>query len=266
MNFRSLMEGISSRSLAAVLASIVVSASTMVPAHAIVNIEEMRMDETSPGWASSATLSFSGKRGNIHEDKFALNGGLQWVSDDLKFRNLLLLTFNRDSAEGTTFSRDLFAHLRHTRQLTATSAWETFVQHQAEPLNADYRRQLLGTNGRFAVNQRFIQGYFGAGVMYEKRRVIPASYRVERDDWRFNLYLNSRYELSDTAEFAVSFYVQPKVSNLSDVRSTVNAGITSRITRLFALTLDVTYANETEPLFGQAHDEWSYSMGVNMRF
>lgn len=266
MNLRSLVAGMSSGLLACLSVGVLIVASTVLPAHAIVNVEEMRMDETSSGWASSATLSFSGKRGNIHEDKFSLNGGLHWVSEDLRLRNLLLLTLNRDSAEGTTFSRDIFAHLRHTRQLTETSAWEMFVQHQAEPLNADYRRQLLGSNGRFAVNQRFIQGYFGAGVMHEKRRVIPVSHALERDDWRFNFYLNSRYDLSDTAELAVSFYVQPKVSSLSDVRSTINAGITSRVTRLFALTLDVSYANESEPLFGQAHDEWSYSMGVNMRF
>lgn len=238
-----------------------------LPAQAIVNIEELRMDETSPGWSNSTTLSFSGKRGNVHEDKFSINGGLQWVSDDLQVRNLLLLTVNRDTAEGTTFSRDTFGHVRHTRQLTEISALELFVQHQAQPLNDDYRRQLGGANGRFRVDERFINGYFGAGVMYEQRRVIPnAVGAVERHDWRFNLYLNSRYELSDNAEFAVSFYVQPKVSDLSDIRSVINAGITSRVTRLFALTLDVSYANESEPLFGQAHNEWSYSMGINMRF
>lgn len=237
------------------------------PAHAIVNIEELRMDESEPGWSTSTTFSFSGKRGNIEEDKFALNGGLQWVSEDLHVRNLLLLTVNRDRAEGTTFSRDAFAHLRHTRQLTEVLAWELFAQHQAEPLNDDYRRRLLGTNARFRVDQRFIHGYFGAGIMYEERRVIPiADVEVEREDWRFNFYLNSRYELSDNAELALSFYVQPKASDPSDIRSIVNAGITSRVTRLFSLTFDVSYANESEPLFGQAHDEWSYSMGVNLRF
>lgn len=238
-----------------------------LPAQAIVNIEELRMDETSPGWSNSTTFSFSGKRGNVHEDKFSINGGLQWVSDELQVRNLLLLTLNRDSAEGTTFSRDTFGHLRHTRQLTEVSALELFVQHQAKPLNDDYRRQLGGVNGRFLVDHRFIHGYFGAGVMYEQRRVVPVVVgEVERNDWRFNMYLNSRYELNDNAEFAISFYVQPKVSDPSDIRSVVNAGITSRITRMFALTLDISYANESEPLFGQAHDEWSYGMGINLRF
>lgn len=238
-----------------------------LPAQAIINIEEMRMDETKPGWASSSTLTFSGKRGNIREDKLALNGGVQWNRDDLQVRNLLLFTLNRSSAEGTTFSRDSFVHVRHTRQLDETIAWELFAQHQDEPLNDDYRRQLAGTNARFRVDQRFIHGYFGAGVMYEERRVVPgANVEVSREDWRFNFYLNSRYQLSDNAELAASFYVQPKASDVSDIRSIVNVGITSRVTRLFSLTLDMSYSNESKPLFGQSHDEWTYSMGVNLRF
>ena len=238
-----------------------------LPAHAIVNIEDLRMDETQPGWASSSTLSFSGKRGNLHEDKLSLNGGIQWNREDLQVRNLILFTFNRSSAEGTTFSKDEFAHVRHTRQLTDISAVEFFAQHQEEPLNNGYRRQLVGSNARFRVTQPFIDGYFGAGLMYEERRVVPlADIEVAREDWRFNLYLNSRYELSDHADLALSFYVQPSVDDVSDIRSIVNLGVTSRITRWFALTLDVSYSNESEPLFGQRHDEWSYAMGINLRF
>lgn len=239
----------------------------VLPAQAIVNIEDMRMDETQPGWATSSTLTFSGKRGNLHEDKFSLNGGIQWNRDDLQVRNLILFTFNRSSAEGTTFSKDEFAHVRHTRQIAENTALELFAQHQEEPLNNSYRRQLVGSNARFRVEQPFIHGYFGAGIMYEERRVItlPES-EVNREDWRFNFYLNSRYELSDNADLAVSFYVQPKADDLSDVRSIINLGITSRITRLFSLTLDVSYSNESEPLFGQRHDEWTYGMGVNLRF
>ncbi|MCC5878716.1 MAG: DUF481 domain-containing protein [Idiomarina sp.] len=237
------------------------------PAKAIINIEELRMDETQPGWASSSTLAFNGQRGNIHEDKFSLNGGVQWNREDLQVRNLILFTVNRSQAEGTTFSEDYFGHLRHTRQLNDMVAWEVFTQYQEEPLNDSYRRRLAGTNARFPVEQPFIHGYFGAGVMYEERRVIPAELAaVERDDVRFNFYLNSRYELSENAELALSFYLQPSVDDLADTRSIVNLGITSRVTRLFSLTLDLSYSNESEPLVGQAHDAWSYSMGVNLSF
>lgn len=237
------------------------------PAQAIINIEELRMDETQPGWAASSTLSFSGKRGNIHEDKFSLNGGVQWNSDALHVRNLILFTVNRSQAEGTTFSEDYFGHLRHTRQVNEYLAWEVFTQYQEEPLNDSYRRRLVGSNARFRVEQPFIHGYFGAGLMYEDRRVIPVDLpAVERDDVRFNFYLNSRYELSENADLALSFYLQPVVDQLDDVRSIINLGITSRVTRLFSLTFDVSYSHESEPLIGQAHDEWSYGMGINLRF
>lgn len=237
------------------------------PAQAIINIEELRMDETQPGWASSSTLAFNGQRGNTDEDKFTLNGGIQWNRDDLQVRNLMLFTVNRSQAHGTTFSEDYFGHLRHTRQLNDVVAWELFTQYQEEPLNDSYRRRLAGTNARFPVEQPFIHGYFGAGVMYEERRVIANdSAPVERDDLRFNFYLNSKYELSDNAELALSFYLQPAVDNLADLRSIVNLGVTSRVTRLFSLTFDLSYSSESEPLVGQTHDAWSYSMGINLSF
>lgn len=236
-------------------------------AWAIVNIEDMRMDETKPGWMMSSTLSFSGKRGNLQEDKLSLNGGTQWISDDLKVRNLLLFTIANDRADGQTYSEDYFGHLRHTRQLDETIAWEAYLQHQSEPLNQDYKRELIGSNARVRVNTTIIDGYGGAGVLYEERSVaLPFLGDLERQDWRFNFYLNSRYPLSDNAEFAINFYIQPVVNDFSDIRSVINAGITSRVTRVFSLTLDVSYSNESEPLVGQAHDEWTYAMGLNFRF
>lgn len=237
------------------------------PVMAIINIEELRMDETQPGWAVSSTLDFSGKRGNLSEDQFTLNGGVQWNRDDLAVKNLVLFTVSHDRAESVTYSEDYFLHVRHTREATERASWEMFVQYQEEPLNNDYKRQLIGSNARFRIESFVINGYFGAGVMYEERFVSPAPLgRIERDDWRFNFYLNSRHELSENADFALSFYVQPSVDDLGDIRSVINMGLTSRITRLFSLTLDLNYSHESEPLFGQAHDEWSYGMGVNLRF
>ncbi|RUO31497.1 hypothetical protein CWE12_00395 [Aliidiomarina sedimenti] len=237
------------------------------PALSIVNIEDMRMDESKPGWMLSSTLSLSGKRGNLEEDKLSLNGGTQWISDDLKVRNLLLFTVANDRAEGETYSEEYFAHLRHTRQVVNGIAWELFGQHQSEPLNQDYKRQLIGSNARFRIETALVDGYGGAGLMYEERSVEPPlAEQIERNDWRLNFYLNSSYPLSDNAELAVNFYVQPAIEDFSDVRSVVNAGITSRLNRVFSLTLDVSYSNESEPLVGQAHDEWTYAMGLNFRF
>lgn len=238
-----------------------------LPAKAIVNIEDLRMDETKPGWAVSSTLSFDGKRGNLKEDKFALSGGMQWIRDDIQIRNLVLLTIKTDRADDVTYSEEYFGHLRHTRQLTDITAWEVFGQYQHEPLNNEYTRQLAGSNLRFRVARRLIDGYFGAGMMFEQRSVEPTPQTLsERSEWRFNFYLSSRYELNDHAEFAMSYYIQPALSDVTDIRAIVNAGLTSRITRLFSLTLDLSYNHESEPLQGQANNEWTYGMGVNLRF
>lgn len=237
------------------------------PAMAIVNIEEMRLDETSPGWKLSSTLSLDGKRGNVREDQFSLNAATQFITQDLHVRNLLLASMASDRTDGVTYSEDYFAHLRHTRQLGNDLAWETFVQYQNEPVNNDYTRQLVGSNARFNVDRGIIDGHAGIGLMLEETSVEPAARPSrERHDWRLNLYLDSTYALNNNSDFAISFYVQPALDDIDNVRSIVNAGVTSRISRLFALTLDVSFNNESKPLLGQAHSEWTYAMGFNIRF
>lgn len=237
------------------------------PAKAIVNIEEMRLDETEPGWKLSSTLRLDGKRGNVREDQFSLNAATQFITQDLKVRNLLLASMASDRTEGVTYSEDYFAHLRHTRQLGNDVAWELFAQYQTEPVNNDYTRQLIGSNARFNIDRGIIHGHAGVGVMLEETSVEPEGEAFrERRDWRLNLYLDSTYPLNENSDFAVGFYVQPALDDLSNVRSIVNAGVTSRISRLFALTLDVSFSNESEPLVGQAHTEWTYAMGFNIRF
>ncbi|MGX5913841.1 DUF481 domain-containing protein [Aliidiomarina sp. Khilg15.8] len=245
-----------------------------VPAMAIVNIEEMRLDESQPGWKLSSTLSLDGKRGNVREDQFALSVATQFITQDLKVRNLLLASMASDRTEGVTYSEDYFTHLRHTRQLRPNLAWELFAQYQHEPVNNDYRRQLVGSNARFNVDKGIIDGHAGIGLMFEETAVdgpsltpVPESETViERRDWRLNLYLDSTHALNENSDFAIGFYVQPALDDIKNVRSVVNAGITSRISRLFALTLDVSYSNESKPLLGQAHSEWAYNMGFNIRF
>ncbi|WP_157982807.1 DUF481 domain-containing protein [Aliidiomarina minuta] len=237
------------------------------PALAIINIEELRMDESEAGWQMSTTLNLSGQRGNIDEDKFALNGASQWISDDLNRRYLLLLSSAVDRAEGFTYSEEYFAHVRRTRQLTENWGWELFAQYQKEPLNNSYRRELLGTNARYRLQQTPFNGHAGMGIMYERRSVTPLiEGRKQANDWRFNFYLDSVYPLSENSEWAVGFYVQPRVDNMSDVRSIVNMGLTSRVTRLFSLTLDISFNNESNPLDGQSYSHWEYATGLNIRF
>lgn len=237
------------------------------PALAIINIEELRMDESVAGWQMSTTLNLSGQRGNIDEDKFALNGATQWISNDLNRRYLLLLSTAIDQAEGFTYSEEYFAHLRRTRQITADWSWEVFTQYQKEPLNNSYTRELLGTNARYKLQRTPFNGHAGMGIMYERRSVAPAiANRAQANDWRFNFYMDSVYPISEQAEWAISFYVQPRVDKPSDVRSIVNLGLTSRVTRLFSLTLDISFNNESNPLNGQSYSNWEYATGLNIRF
>lgn len=234
---------------------------------AIVNIENLRMDESKIGFSTSTTVSANGKRGNTKEDKYALNGGFQWVNHDRQRRNLLLFSAKQDQANGDTYSEAYFFHLRHTEQLTDDWAWESFVQHQSEPLNKKALRQLVGMNARVRLETLMLHGFGGIGIMYEDRSVQPAgSSVIELDAVRLNLYLTSKYALTENTNWAISLYAQPNVEEADDIRSIAATGITTRINSLFAFTFDVSYSHDSRPLAGQKQTDWTYSTGINLRF
>lgn len=234
---------------------------------AIVNIENLRMDESKIGFSTSATVSANGKRGNTEEDKYALNGGIQWINQDQQRRDLLLFSAKQDQSNGDTYSESYFLHLRHTEQLTDNWAWETYVQHQSEPLNQQALRQLVGMNARVRLQSFPFNGFGGLGLMYEKRSIEPIGAAIiERDATRLNFYLNSKYALTENTQWAISLYAQPNIEEIDDVRSIASSGITTHINSLFAFTFDMSYSHDSRPLLGQKQTDWTYSTGINLRF
>ncbi|MBE0494541.1 MAG: DUF481 domain-containing protein [Thiomicrospira sp.] len=248
--------------LALGLASLVISQS----AWAIVNIENLRMDETQSGWAASTTLGANGKRGNTDEDNFSITGGVQYISDNLKRRDLLLYDAGQSQSQGDTYSESYFVHYRHTEQLTHSWAWESFLQHESEPLSNDSKRNLIGMNARYRLDSFPFNGFGGAGIMYEERSIELLGEKVEDTGTRFNFYLDSKYSLSETTDWKISLYAQPKTDDFDNLRTVVSTGLTTRINSVFAFTLDAAYTHDSEPLTEQKNYDFSYKTGINIRF
>lgn len=245
------------------LASLAISQSAL----AIVNIENLRMDEHQVGVSASATISAKGKRGNTNEDEYGLDGGIQWLSDSRQRSDLLLFSSAQSRANQQTYSEEYFVHLRHTERLNDKWAWETYIQHESEPLTDDRLRSLIGTNLRYRLEFFPFNGHGGFGIMQEQRSVTPVGQeKVERDTTRFNFYLNSKYQLSETTDWNISLYAQPKTDEWEDLRSIIATGITTKINKTFAFTIDVSYSHDAKPMVEQKESDLSYKTGLNIRF
>ncbi|WP_044410958.1 DUF481 domain-containing protein [Thiomicrospira microaerophila] len=233
---------------------------------AIVNIENLRMDESQAGFSTSTTLSVSGKRGNTDEDIYGLTGGMQYIGEDTAVRNLFLYDLKNSQSNGTPYSESYFVHYRHTRQLNTHWAWEKFIQHQSEPLSDKRERNLIGTNARYRLTTSPFNGHAGVGLMYEQRSVKPNNQLTEDKGVRFNLYLDSKYKLSENTDWKISLYAQPKVDAIADLRSVASTGLTTRINQRFAFTFDLAYSHDAKPLTAQKSYDLNYKTGINLRF
>jgi hypothetical protein len=236
-------------------------------AFAIVNIENLRMNEDQTGFSASSTISAKGKRGNTDEDEYALDGGIQWLSESRQRSDLLLFSSEQNRANQQTYSEEYFIHLRHTEALTEKWAWEIYAQHESEPLTDDRLRNLVGSNLRYRLDFFPFNGHGGVGLMQEQRSVEPTGQnKVERETTRFNFYLNSSHQLTETTDWKISLYAQPKTDNWDDVRAIAATGISVKINSTFALTLDLSYSHDSEPLLAQKEYDLSYKNGFNIKF
>jgi hypothetical protein len=240
---------------------------TTQTAFAIVNIENLRMDESQAGLSNSTTVNASGKRGNTDEDEYGIQGGIQYISNQLQRRDLLLYNLKYNQSNRQTYSESYFVHYRHTEQLTPVWAWESFIQHQSEPLNKDAERNVIGMNARYRLSEKHLNGHAGMGVLYEERAIEPdATNRISQELLRFNFYLDSKHPLSDNTNWKINLYAQPKLDDLRQIRSVVNTGITTRINELLSFTVDLGYTHDSHPLISQRRYDFSYKTGINIRF
>jgi len=212
--------------------------------HAQVNTESMRRAEV-----DGFTLQFGGtlayQQGNSDVFETDVNGRIDYRAR----RQYLFLNASQRFArsDGGTFRNRAFAHLRYNYEATRRLTGEVFTQIEQDAFTRRRVRLLggLGPRIRYAQTEGW-HLFQGTTLMYEFESLDPTSAGDRAPDTnrvRWSNYLNLRVRLSEHASLVGTVYVQPWLSDFSNIRILHEALLSFRITRhlSFQTSFDLRY-------------------------
>jgi putative salt-induced outer membrane protein YdiY len=240
-----------------------------VAAHAIVNIESLRQNETQEGYTGTVNISVDGESGNT--EKFGVNAGgrLQWHGGTIT--NFAILRYAYSETSGLQDTNKLFIHARHIRQITAKTAYEGFVQAERNKFARLSFRGLIGGGTRLTLSEKpdvesvhlGLGGFFSREILESKAGTTDGG---EQNIWRLNSYINYLHHFNEQVSVLSTTYLQPDVENFSDYRLLEEATLNVKMTNSLSINLSLDLTRDSKPPQLVKKTDAMYSSGIEYSF
>lgn len=214
----------------------------------IIDIASVDFGEKEKGFSGALYGSFQKKRGNTNKDEAEYGGRIQY--DTNKTITWMQGKAEHDKAESITTEDSAFLHLRHIRQLyTPLWASEYYIQLKQDAFKNLRKRTLFGVGLRYKIADSAQYGklFFGLSFMDEKIRYIDDSLDPDEHNYRASSYLSYKAKISDSLDFSLLGYYQPKLDKGSDYLIASTAEMTIHLTKVFDLSYLFELDYDTSP-------------------
>ena len=207
----------------------------------IVNMESSRK-EGLIGSHFQINIGLNGSSGTVDRTNYSLEGRVDVNSD--KWQRFGILSYKREEKDNSITSNNTFLHLRGVRKISPLLAVEGFIQLSEKPLQKIKRRELIGAGIRLSPYKSI---KVGLGVFNEdEERVLSKS----RETVRINSYITNSFNISESASFESTLYIQPDIEDFSELRSYLVLGLRLKISERFSsiITYENTHDSSPPPL------------------
>ena len=207
----------------------------------IVNMESSRK-EGLIGSHFQINIGLNGSSGTVDRTNYSLEGRVDVNSD--KWQRFGILSYKREEKDDSITSNNTFLHLRGVRKISHLLAVEGFIQLSEKPLQKIKRRELIGAGIRLSPYKSI---KVGLGVFNEdEERVLSKS----RETVRINSYITNSFNISESASFESTLYIQPDIEDFSELRSYLVLGLRLKISERFSsiITYENTHDSSPPPL------------------
>ena len=207
----------------------------------IVNMESSRK-EGLIGSHFQINIGLNGSSGTVDRTNYSLEGRVDVNSD--KWQRFGILSYKREEKDNSITSNNTFLHLRGVRKISPLLAVEGFIQLSEKPLQKIKRRELIGAGIRLSPYKSI---KVGLGVFNEdEERVLSKS----RETVRINSYITNSFNISESASFESTLYIQPDIEDFSELRSYLVLGLRLTISERFSsiITYENTHDSSPPPL------------------
>ncbi|MDC0071243.1 DUF481 domain-containing protein [Rhodobiaceae bacterium] len=207
----------------------------------IVNMESSRK-ENLIGSHLQINVGLNGSSGTVDRTNYSLEGRVDINSND--WQRFAIFSYKREEKDDSITSNNTFMHLRGVRKLSPLVAIEGFIQLSEKPLQKIKRRELIGAGIRLSPYKSI---KIGLGLFNENEERILSE---ARETVRINSYLTNSFNISESASFDTTLYIQPDVEDFSEIRSYLVLGLRLKISERFSsiITYENTYDSSPPPL------------------
>lgn len=234
-------------------------------AHAQVNVEKLRSEESDDGFSGSIGLNAAFSSGNILFADMGTASHIEWR----KNKDILFWILNARFAAKRTqsdllaepsvelwdkeahFANLMLQHIRYNRALSEAWWWEAYIQYEFNEFLLLDRRVLSGTGPRLQLVKGKRGGsWVGTSAMVEEERLNAEN--IAQTEAEQTIALRSSSYVSTTLKGAdwkqiTTVYFQPRVDDLEDYRMVGEASFVYKITKKFALTIDGRIRHDSRP-------------------
>ena len=207
----------------------------------IVNMESSRK-ENLIGSHIQINIGLNGSSGTVDRTNYSLEG--RFDNNSSNWQRFAIFSYKREEKDNSITSNNTFMHLRGVRKITPLVAIEGFIQLSEKPLQKIKRRELIGAGLRLSPYKSI---KIGLGIFNENEERILSE---ARETVRINSYITNSFNISETASFDTTLYIQPDLEDFSELRSYLVLGLRLKISERFSsiITYENTHDSSPPPL------------------
>ena len=216
-------------------------------AWAIINIEREGVDDGALGREGTFQVSVNGQSGNSETVSAELGARIHWRYAD--YSQFVAVSAKYGESAGETNADQTFLHLRHIQGAKVEPlAWEVFAQLERDEFRDLNVRALLGAGVRRNLWRDLVQtsATLGLGGFYSFER-YDSDPDEDETRLRANSYFALQHQLSEQTSVSSTTYVQPRVTQLSDLRVLQQTALTVALAKQLALKVSLDIMHDSEP-------------------
>lgn len=209
------------------------------------------------------SLAIGAEGGNNDTFEADLAGSIGWRGELNRLRLMSEYDFKR--ADGNDTSDDSMAHLRHNYRLSESWSTLAFTQWQRNPFQRLRRRVLVGAGLRWdAIRTENVRLAFGSAPMLEYE-TLSGEDEDERSTVRVSNFVDWAWTLENGTQLSARIFLQPRASDLEDVRSSGAAEIAAPLGGGFSLALTGSIEVDTDAPDDVEEVDWEIATALRFR-
>ena len=205
----------------------------------IVNMESSRK-ENLIGSHVQINIGLNGSSGTVDRTNYSLEG--RFDNNSSNWQRFAIFSYKREEKDNSITSNNTFMHLRGVRKITPLVAIEGFIQLSEKPLQKIKRRELIGAGLRLSPYKSI---KIGLGIFNENEERILSE---ARETVRINSYITNSFNISETASFDTTLYIQPDLEDFSELRSYLVLGLRLKISERFSSIITYENTHDSSPV------------------